>query len=130
MVIISASGMLTGGRVLHHLKARAGDPHNTILLAGYQAGGTRGAALQAGAREVKVHGRYIAVKAEVASIGGLSAHADWQDVLRWLADLPAPRQVFVTHGEQTAADALRLRLQERFGWQASVPLHGERVALA
>lgn len=129
MVIISASGMLTGGRVLHHLKARAGNPHNTILLTGYQAGGTRGAALQAGAREVKIHGRYVTVKAEVASIGTLSAHADWQDVLRWLSALPAPRQVFVTHGEQSAADALRLRLQERFDWQASVPLHGQRVRL-
>ena len=129
MIIISASGMLTGGHVLHHLKARLGNPHNTILLVGYQAGGTRGAALQAGAREVKVHGRYFTVKAEVASIGSLSAHADWQDVLRWLDGLPAPRQVFVTHGEQTAADALRLRLQERFEWQASVPLHGQRVRL-
>ncbi|MFZ5492534.1 MAG: MBL fold metallo-hydrolase RNA specificity domain-containing protein [Pseudomonadota bacterium] len=129
MVIISASGMLTGGRVLHHLKARAGNPHNTILLTGYQAGGTRGAALQAGAREVKIHGRYVTVKAEVASIGTLSAHADWQGVLRWLSALPAPRQVFVTHGEQSAADALRLRLQERFDWQASVPLHGQRVRL-
>ena len=129
MVIISASGMLTGGRVLHHLKARAGDPHNTILLAGYQAGGTRGAALEAGAREVKIHGQYVPVKAEVASIGSLSAHADWQDVLRWLADLPAPREVFVTHGEQAAADALRMRLKERFNWQASVPMHRQRVRL-
>ena len=129
MIIISASGMLTGGRVLHHLKARAGDPHNTILLTGYQAGGTRGAALLAGTREIKVHGRYLAVKAEVASIDTLSAHADWQGVLRWLAALPAPRQVFVTHGEQNAADALRLRLQERLRWPVSVPLHGQRVSL-
>ena len=129
MIIISASGMLTGGRVLHHLKARAEDPHNTILLVGYQAGGTRGAALLAGAREVKVHGRYLPVRAEVVSIDSLSAHADWQGVLRWLTDLPPPRQVFVTHGEHSAADAQRLRLQERWGWRASVPLHGQRVRL-
>jgi metallo-beta-lactamase family protein len=129
MIIISASGMATGGRVLHHLKARAGNPHNTLLFAGYQAGGTRGAALLAGAREIKIHGRYVPVAAEVASIQNLSAHADWQGILAWLGQIPAPQRIFVTHGEPAAADALRLHLQERFGWQAQVPIQGERVRL-
>jgi len=129
MIIISASGMATGGRVLHHLKARAGNPHNTILFAGYQAGGTRGAALLGGAREIKIHGRYVPVAAEVASIQNLSAHADWQGILAWLGQIPAPQRIFITHGEPAAADALRLRLHERMGWQAQVPIHGERVRL-
>jgi metallo-beta-lactamase family protein len=129
MIIISASGMATGGRVLHHLKARAGNPHNTILFVGYQAGGTRGAALLGGAREIKIHGRYVPVTAEVASIQNLSAHADWQGILAWLGQIPAPQRIFITHGEPAAADALRLRLHERLGWQAQVPIHGERVRL-
>ncbi|WP_372723014.1 MBL fold metallo-hydrolase [Immundisolibacter sp.] len=129
MIIISASGMITGGRVLHHLKARAGNPDNTILFAGYQAGGTRGAALLAGAQEIKLHGRYLRVKAEVASIENLSAHADWQGILDWLSAMPSPRQAFVTHGEPAAADALRLRLHEKFGWAATAPTLGERVHL-
>ncbi len=129
MVIISASGMATGGRVLHHLKARAGNPDNTILFTGYQAGGTRGAALLAGAREVKIHGRYVPVAAEVASIENLSAHADWRGILAWLGQIPAPQRIFVTHGEPAAADALRLRLHERLHWQAEVPAQGERVRL-
>ena len=129
MVIISASGMATGGRVLHHLKARAGNPHNTILFTGYQAGGTRGAALLGGAREIKIHGRYVPVAAEVANIENLSAHADWQGIVAWLADLPAPKRTFITHGEPQAADALRLHLHERLGWQAEVPAQGERAHL-
>ena len=129
MIIISASGMATGGRVLHHLKARAGNPRNTILFVGYQAGGTRGAALLGGAREIKIHGRYVSVAAEVASIQNLSAHADWQGILAWLGQIPAPQWIFITHGEPAAADALRLRLHERLGWQAQVPIHGERVRL-
>lgn len=129
MIIISASGMATGGRVLHHLKARAGNPHNTILFVGYQAGGTRGAALLDGAREMKIHGGYVNVAAEVASIENLSAHADWRGILAWLADLPAPRRTFVSHGEPAASDALRLRLRERLGWTAEVPTHGQRVEL-
>ncbi|WP_448506250.1 MBL fold metallo-hydrolase RNA specificity domain-containing protein [Immundisolibacter sp.] len=129
MVIISASGMATGGRVLHHLKARAGNPDNTILFTGYQAGGTRGAALLGGAREIKIHGRYVAVAAEVANISAMSAHADWQGILTWLGNVPAPKRTFITHGEPAAADALRLRLHERLGWQAEVPVQGERVQL-
>ncbi len=129
-VLISASGMATGGRVLHHLKAFAPDPRNTILLTGYQAAGTRGASIAAGADSVKIHGEYVAIRAEVAAIHGLSAHADRDEILAWLADLRTPpRRVFITHGEPVPADALRRCIEERFGWTAIVPEHLERVSL-
>ncbi len=122
MVIISASGMATGGRVLHHLKAFAPDPKNTILLAGFQAGGTRGAAIAAGAPEVKIHGEYVPIRAEVAQLDNLSAHADQQGLLGWLGGLASPpKRVFVTHGEPGASDTLRRLIEERFGWQCTVP---------
>lgn len=121
-VIISASGMATGGRVVHHLKAFAPDHRNTVLLAGYQAAGTRGAALAGGAKEIKIHGQYVPVKAEVASLGSLSAHADREELLRWIGRLPrAPKRVFVTHGEPVAADAFRHAIEEKHRWPASVP---------
>ncbi|SEA55482.1 MBL fold metallo-hydrolase RNA specificity domain-containing protein [Variovorax sp. YR216] len=128
-VIVSASGMATGGRVLHHLKAYAPDPRSTILFTGYQAAGTRGAAMLAGAREIKIHGAYVPVRAEVVGLDMLSAHADRGQLLAWLDGLPAPKRVFVTHGEPVAADALRLAIEERFGWQASVPDYGQTVTL-
>ena len=129
-VIVSASGMATAGRVLHHLKALATDPRNTILLAGFQAAGTRGADLAAGAGEVKIHGAYVPVRAEVVHLDGFSSHADYEEVLAWLGGLPAaPREVFITHGEPAAADAMRRRIGERFGWPCRVPAFGERVAL-
>jgi metallo-beta-lactamase family protein len=129
-VIVSASGMASGGRVLHHLKAYAPDPRNTILFAGYQAAGTRGAALVAGAPSVKIHGQYVPVRAEVVNLEALSAHADRDGLLSWLARLPrAPKRVFVNHGEPVAADALRLAIEERFGWPACVPEAGRRIAL-
>lgn len=124
-IIVSASGMATGGRVLHHLKAYAPDARNTILFAGFQAAGTRGAAMIAGADTVKIHGAYIPVRAEVASLETLSAHADRDELLAWLDGLQAPRQVFVTHGEPVAADALRLAIQERHGWPCTVPDYRE-----
>lgn len=120
-IIVSASGMATGGRVLHHLKAYAPDARNTILFAGFQAAGTRGAALVAGARAVKIHGAYVPVRAEVDNLDTLSAHADREQLLAWLAALPPPRRVFVTHGEPVAADALRLAIEERHGWPVTVP---------
>ena len=130
-VIISASGMATGGRVLHHLKAFAPDPRNTILFTGYQAAGTRGASLAAGAEAVKIHGEYVPVRAEVAAIHGLSAHADRGEILDWLAGFRAPpRRTFLTHGEPVPADALRRAIEERFRWDVAVPEHLERVALA
>jgi metallo-beta-lactamase family protein len=130
-VVISASGMATGGRVLHHLKVFAPDPANTILFAGYQAAGTRGADLVAGARSVKIHGEHVRVRAEVASLDNVSAHADYAEILDWLGRMEgAPREVFVTHGEPVASDALRRRIQDRFGWSCRVPEHREHVVLA
>ena len=130
MIVISASGMATGGRILHHLKAFAPDPRNAILLAGFQAAGTRGEALAHGADEIKIHGSYVPVRAEVAQIDGLSAHADAPEILEWLDHFEAPpRTTFVTHGEPAAADALRRRIEERPGWHCRVPEYLERVAL-
>ncbi|MBX6364281.1 MAG: MBL fold metallo-hydrolase [Gemmatimonadetes bacterium] len=131
MIVISASGMATGGRVLFHLERFAPEPRNTILLVGYQAAGTRGEALQAGARELKMHGAYVPVRAEVVMLEGLSAHADADEILAWLRRAPAPpRRVFVTHGEPAAAEALRRRIAEELRWPASVPRDGETVRLA
>ena len=129
-VIISASGMASGGRVLHHLKAYAPDRRNSIVFAGYQAAGTRGAAMVAGAATVKIHGQHVPVRAEVACIDSMSAHADRDELLDWAAELPrAPRHVFVTHGEPVAADALRQMLEERQGWACSVPEYRDSVDL-
>ena len=129
-VIISASGMATGGRVLHHLKALAPDARNTILLVGYQAAGTRGAALLGGAKSLKIHGAYVPVHAEVAVLENMSVHADYTETLGWLRGFrSAPRCTFVTHGEPTAADALRLHIEEELGWTVRVPAHGEVAEL-
>jgi metallo-beta-lactamase family protein len=129
-IIVSASGMATGGRVVHHLKAFAPDPRNAIVFAGFQAAGTRGSSLTQGAREVKIHGEWVPVRAEVVRLDGLSAHADRDGLLQWIGALPrAPRQVFVTHGEPEAADALRQAIEERHRWVCSVPEYGEIVNL-
>ena len=130
MVIISASGMATGGRVLHHLKSLAPNHRNTILLVGFQAPGTRGDALANGAREIKIHGAYVPVDAEVVRMDGLSAHADQRELLDWLASCGrAPREIFVTHGEPAPADALRRKIEERLGCAARVPAYQEQVSL-
>jgi metallo-beta-lactamase family protein len=129
MVILSASGMATGGRVLHHLKRLAPDPRNTVLLPGFQAPGTRGDALARGARDIKIHGRYVRVEAEVVQMHGLSAHADQRDLLEWLDRCKTPpREVFVVHGEPSAADALRCKIAER-GIAVRVPEYREWVPL-
>jgi metallo-beta-lactamase family protein len=128
-IIVSASGMATGGRVLHHIKAYAPNARNTILFAGFQAAGTRGATLVSGAKEVKIHREYVPVRAEVANLDTLSAHADRAQLLAWLNALPAPRRVFVTHGEPVAADALRLAIEERHGWPVTVPDYLESCEL-
>jgi metallo-beta-lactamase family protein len=126
MIIISASGMATGGRVLFHLARFAGDPRNTILLVGFQAAGTRGDALRRGADALRIHGARVPVKAEVAVLDVLSAHADADGIMTWLRGFAAPpRRTFVTHGEPVAADALRFRIQEELGWDVHVPEHGE-----
>ena len=127
-VIISASGMATGGRVLHHLKRFAPDARNTILFAGFQAGGTRGAAMVASAQSVKIHGEYVPVRAQVANLDMLSAHADADEIMRWLRGFKRPpRTTFITHGEPAASDALRHRIEEELGWSCVVPDHGEQV---
>lgn len=121
-VIISASGMATGGRVLHHLKHYLGDPRNTILLVGYQAAGTRGERLAHGESEIKFHGQMWPVRAQLEKLDNLSAHADYQEILNWLDNFNSPpRKVFVTHGEPTAAQSMRHKIEEKFGWNAIVP---------
>lgn len=127
-VIISASGMATGGRVLHHLKALAPHPQHHIVFAGFQVGGTRGALLVGGAREVKIHGEMVPVRAEVSGFEGLSGHADADEILDWLRGFrAAPRQTWVVHGDPAAADALRFRIQQELGWRVGVPEHGQVV---
>lgn len=125
MVILSASGMATGGRVLHHLEHRLGNHRNMVILTGYQAPGTRGATLASGAKTVRIHGRDIEVNAEVVQLQSASAHADAGQLLRWLRDMPnRPDQVYVVHGDLAAADALRARIEHELGWRALVPEHG------
>ncbi|HEY8117598.1 MAG TPA: MBL fold metallo-hydrolase [Methylophilaceae bacterium] len=131
MIILAGSGMATGGRIVHHLKEVAPDARNTILFSGFQAGGTRGAAMLDGAREIKIHGEYIPVRAEIALINNLSAHADASEIITWLQHFQkAPRQTFITHGEPIAADALRMRITEQLGWQSYIPDYLETVTLS
>jgi len=130
MIIVSASGMATGGRVLHHLKAFAPDARNTILFSGFQAGGTRGAAMLNGAESVKIHGEYIPVRAEIASLDNLSAHADYAELIDWLRHSPAPpRTTFITHGEPAASDSLRHHIEEQLSWRVRLPDYLESVSL-
>ncbi len=130
-VLISASGMLTGGRVLHHFKRLAPEPANTILLAGFQAPGTRGGALAAGARELKMHGAYVPVRAKVEHIDSLSAHADQAELLAWLRGSGAtPGRVLLVHGEPVAADALRRRIEEELKFRVWVAEPGARVTVS
>ncbi len=126
MVIVSASGMATGGRVLHHLTAFAPDPLNLILLAGFQAAGTRGAALLGGAESIKIHGNWVVVRAQVAQLHSASSHADRDELVAWLKGMPkAPSRVFVTHGEPSAADALRQYIRRDIRTEVCVPEQGE-----
>ncbi len=130
MVIIAASGMATGGRVVHHLKAFAPDRRNTILFAGFQAGGTRGATIVGGATSVRIHGQDVPIRAEVASLDNLSAHADAAEIVQWMRGFSTvPRQTFITHGEPVAADAMRQRIERELGWFCRVPEYLESVSL-
>jgi metallo-beta-lactamase family protein len=130
MIIIAASGMATGGRVVHHLKAFAPDARNTILLAGFQAGGTRGASIAAGARSLRIHGQDVPVRAEVAMLDDFSAHADASEILQWLRHFKAPpTSTFITHGEPQAADALRQRIERELHWECHLPYYLETVDL-
>ena len=129
-IILSASGMATGGRVLHHLKRMLGDRRNTVLFAGYQAPGTRGARLVAGEKHIKIFGRYQDVRARIESLDFLSAHADYLELLHWLQQMPtAPKRCFITHGEEAASDQFRIMLNEELNWSACVPDMGDVVKL-
>lgn len=127
-IVISASGMASGGRVLHHLARRLPDERNAVLLVGYQAAGTRGRTLLDGARELKMLGRYIGVRAEVGSVPAFSVHADRREIVAWLKRAPrAPDTLFVVHGEPPAATALHDAVEAELGWTAAVPRHLEVV---
>jgi metallo-beta-lactamase family protein len=129
-IVISASGMATGGRVLHHMEAALPDPRNTVLFVGYQAVGTRGRLLVDGAPEVKIHGRIIAVSARIAKIDSMSAHADRVEILRWLRTLPSPPgRLCLVHGEPGPMDALKSLVEQRLGWKVHTPNHRERIAV-
>ena len=129
MIIVSASGMATGGRVVHHLKSFAPDARNMIVFTGYQAAGTRGAAMVAGAESVKIHGEWIPVRAEVVQLHGTSGHADCDQLVAWLrSGASTPQRVFVTHGEPEAADTLRQHVRRELATDAIVPEHGETLA--
>ncbi|MBX7148690.1 MBL fold metallo-hydrolase [bacterium] len=130
MIIISASGMATGGRVVHHIKAFAPNPKNLLLFTGFQAGGTRGALIVNGAKTVKIHGEVVDINAQVANLDSLSAHADSDDIISWLKNFKKPPiKTFITHGEPDAAEALRRRISDELGWEACVPQYGDKVKL-
>ena len=129
-VLISSSGMLTGGRALHHISRLAPDSKNIILFVGYQAAGTRGRALLEGAREIRVHSRMVSVAAEVKDLEGMSGHGDRAELLRWIGGIPnTPRVTYLTHGEYDAALALREHIVTSRGWEAHIPELGETVEL-
>ena len=121
-IIISASGMLEGGRILHHIKAFAQDPKHTIVFAGYQAPGTRGADITKGKKEIKIFGEAVPVNAEIAMLSNMSAHADYDEILKWLSQFNHhPRKVFITHGEQEAAKSLKEKIEEKYDWSCFIP---------
>lgn len=130
MIIISAAGMLTGGRILHHVAAYGSDRHNAVVLTGFQVGGTRGSALLGGATSLRIFGEDVPIRAEVVSIDSMSAHADADEIMSWLraVDEP-PEMVYVTHGEAAASDTLRARIKRELHWPVRVPEHLERVRL-
>ena len=130
MIIISASGMATGGRVLHHLKQFMPDPNNFILFSGYQAPGTRGETIVSGKDKVKIHGQYHSVKSQVIQLDTLSAHADANEMIEWLKTTKAkPQNIFINHGEAKASDELRKQIKEQLEWDAYIPLLGETKEL-
>ncbi len=129
-IIISASGMATGGRILHHLEQRLPHPQNTILFVGYQAEGTRGRAILDRHESIKIHGRLIPIRAAVENITGFSGHADYQEIMAWLMGFnKPPRTTFIVHGEPAARRALAQRIRRRFGWQVVVPQYGQTFEL-
>ena len=121
-IIIAGSGMITGGRVLNYLQEYIGKPETTVLLAGFQAEGTRGRKLQEGAHEIKIYGKYYSVKARIETINGLSAHGDQKDLLNWLSEIKkTPKNIFIVHGEKKAAETFRVKIKETYGWDSIIP---------
>ena len=130
-IIISASGMATGGRVLHHLARWLPDPASAVILVGYQAAGTRGRRLENGEKQVKIHAQLVTVSAHIESISSLSAHADSNEIMRWLGGFKRPpRKTFVIHGEPDSAEALRDRIVKELGWDAVIPSYQQTVELS
>lgn len=131
IIIIAASGMATGGRVIHHIRHFAPNAHNTILFSGYQVGGTRGDRMIRGEREIKIFGQMIPIRAEIAQIENVSAHADSVEMLNWLAHLKkAPRKLFITHGDLDASEALKSQIEQRFHWKCEIPSYLDSATLS
>jgi metallo-beta-lactamase family protein len=127
-IIISSSGMATGGRVLHHLRRTLPDPRNTVLFVGYQAPGTRGRALREGAKFTRIHGEDVPVHAEIEAIDSMSAHADSNEIMRWLGGFRrAPSMTCLVHGEPGPMDALKARIERELGWDVRTPNYRETV---
>ncbi len=130
-IIVAASGMMNGGRILHHALRLLPDENATVVFVGYQAAGTTGRRVADGEKQVKILGQWVPVRCKLEKIGGFSAHADWKEVVRWLEGMPSPpKKVFVTHGEPDAAEAMAGRIRERFGWAVEVPQYGEKFELS
>lgn len=130
MIIISASGMATGGRIVHHLKSFVSNPTTTVILAGFQAAGTRGRALQEGAKEIKIFKEFIPVRANIRVLENISAHADYSEILAWLSSSKAnPKKVFITHGELKAANEMKNHITEKFKWSCHVPKQDQEFTL-
>lgn len=130
-IIVSASGMVTGGRIMHHLAQRLPDSRNAVILAGFQAQGTRGRALQEGAKTLRLFGQEVPVNAEIIELGQFSAHAGKSELMRWLTGLPAPpRQTYLVHGEPASAQALQSSIQQQFKWNVSVARYLDTVNLS
>jgi metallo-beta-lactamase family protein len=126
MIVVSASGMATGGRILHHLEAFLPDPRATVLFVGYQAAGTRGRLLLEGAKELKIYGEMVPVRAKIEQIDGFSAHADKDELLRWLSGFKkAPAMTFLVHGEGEALSSFAKAIRSRFTWKTEIPTLGE-----
>ncbi len=128
-IIVTASGMLTGGRVLHHLVHQLPSARNSVILTGFQVPGTRGRALVDGEKQIKIHGRYVPVRAEIHMTNAYSAHADAEQMVQWLSAMKPPDTAYVVHGEEDSARALATRLADELGWNAVVPRYLERVRL-
>ena len=129
-IVISASGMATGGRVLHHLANGLADARNTVLFVGFQAAGTRGRQLIEGAQEVRMFGQFVPVHARVEKLNGMSAHADAREIVQWLRTFPKPPGItYLVHGEPSAQDTLKIRIETELAWNVQIPRHGDRVSI-